>query len=375
VVLAVYVANHGLSGLWLDIPLGISLVVSGFFLAPRVRATGASSIAGIAGQKYGSAFGAVIAVLVLLAEFAWFALLTLAGASLVSGATGLGETAGIVVTAAAFSIYTSLGGQRAVIRTDLAQLALLMVFGLGIPAVITLFRGMNPRPGMLSFPTGPGMGPMRVFSLVLMMGLPGLVGGDVYSRLLSAITPSDAAKASVLAGLVKLLAAACVAVIALGGNGEGLDAALRSLLPPVLYHAAAFSILMAIMSSADSVLLTGATVLHTDLLPGLGFSPRIVVAGVAVVGTVLALAAGNVVKVMEWSYTVFSAGAPLPLMAALLLANPPSRAAANLSVALGGGAAVVLKLMNAGNGFLWAIGISFGILAVSVALNRDRRTV
>ncbi len=83
VVLTTFIMTHGLSGLWLDLPLGLSLLVSGFFLAGRVRATGALSIAGIARQKYGSTFGTIIAVLVLLAEFAWFALLTLAGATLV----------------------------------------------------------------------------------------------------------------------------------------------------------------------------------------------------------------------------------------------------------------------------------------------------
>lgn len=363
---------HGLSGLWLDIPLGLSLFASGFFLAGRVRATGAFSIAGIARQKYGNTFGTITSVLVLMAELAWFALLTLAGASLLQGMTGLSQTAAAVAMAAAFSVYTVLGGQRAVIVTDLWQLCVVMVFGLGIPAIMVMHRGVNPDPGMLSFPTGPGLGGRAALGLALMMGLPGLVGGDVYGRLLSARTPRDAARASAMAGLIKLAAAGCVAVIALGGGGS-LDETFRSVLPPVLYQAAVFGILMAVMSSADSVLITGAAVLHTDLIPGLKASPRAVAAMVAVTGTALAVAAGNVVAVMQWSYTVFSAGAPVPLLAALLLKRPPPPAAANLSVIIGGGTAAVLKLLGNPDAFLMGLGASLGTLFLGNALRRYRR--
>ena len=372
VVLAAYIITHGLSGLWLDIPLGLSLLISGFFLAGRVRATGAFSIAGIARQKYGNTFGTITSVLVFMAELAWFALLTLAGASLVQGMTGLSQPFAVLAVAAAFSVYTVMGGQKAVIATDLWQLCLVMVFGLGIPAVMVALRGVNPEPGMLSFPTGPGMGGGDIVGLILMMGLPGLVGGDVYGRLLSARTPRDAARASVMAGFLKLLAAGCVAVIALGGEGS-LDGTFRMVLPPVLYHAAVFSILMAIVSSADSVLLTGATVLHTDLMPRLKASPRLVASLVAVAGTALAFAAGNVLAVMQWSYTVFSAGAPLPLLAALLLKRTPSPLAASLSVIIGGGTAALLKLLGNPDAFLMGLGASLGIILFGAVVNNDGR--
>lgn len=374
VVLAAYIMVHGLSGLWLDIPLGISLLVSGFFLAVRVRATGAFSIAGIARQKYGNTFGTITSVLVLMAELAWFALLTLAGASLVQGMTGLSHPGAILAVAAAFSVYTVMGGQNAVIITDLWQLCIVMLFGLGIPAFMVAVRGIHPEPGLLSFPTGPGIGGIDAFGLILMMGLPGLVGGDVYGRLLSARTPRDAARASVMAGFLKLLAAGCVAVIALGGEGS-LDETFRTVLSPVLYHAAVFGILMAVMSSADSVLITGATVLHTDLMPRLNASPRLVAALVAVAGTALALAAGNVVAVMQWSYTVFSAGAPLPLLAALLLKRTPPPLTANLSVIIGGGTAALLKLLGNPAAFLIGLGASMGILLSGTVLNNGRRRV
>lgn len=369
VVLAEYVAAHGLSGLWLDIPLGFSLILSGLFLAGRIRATRSSSIAGIARLRYGSGFGASIAVLVLLAEFAWFALLALSGASMVMGVTGWNRVTAITGTAAAFSCHTVLGGQRAVIRTDLFQLLLVMVFGLAVPAGFVVAGGSAPEPSTLSFPTGPGMGAGRVLGLLLMMALPGLVGGDVYSRLLSAESPGDAARASVLAGLMKLAAAALVAIIALGGGG-GLNETLSRTLPPVLYHAAVFSILMAIMSSADSVLLTGATVLQCDILPRFNASPKLVTAMVALTGTILALAAGSVVEVVEWSYTVYSAGAPLPMLAALLMKKPPPSRAAVMSVLIGGGSALALKLT--GNPHAFLIGLGFSLVTLGAGVTADR---
>jgi SSS family solute:Na+ symporter len=169
-------------------------------------------------------------------------------------------------------------------------------------------------------------------------------------------------------------AAACVAVLALGAHrllpaGQRPDTVLSSVLsavlPPALLPLAWLAFLAAMMSSADSVLLTGATVLDVDLLGGCGAArrgaaPRAVVGWLAAAGTATALLAGGIVPLLMWAYTVFAAGAPVPILAALLLRRRMSGGWAVAALVLGGTAAAAARLAG------WESAVLAG-LAVSAA--------
>lgn len=357
VVLARFVHGNGLAGVWLDLPLGLALVAFGLLLAARVRATGRFSLPEIAGQQYGPAFRRATAALVVLAEVAWFALLVRAAAPFLAALTPLGEDAAALALAAVFVAYTALGGQAAVAWTDGVQLALLGVLGLGVPAVAVLaathgLTGLPPR--LLSFPTGGGVDAVAVLGFVALTGLPGLVGGDVWSKTLSARDARTARRGVLLAAALKLLATAAVAVLALGAHlllpdlrtgNDVLPRVLAAVLPGVLLPLASLGFLAAMMSSADSVLLTGATVLDVDLLPGTGgrWRPRLLLLALGGLGTLLALRFANVVELMKWAYTLFAAGAPLPILVGFSRRRPPAWAATAALLA-GGAVAVTTKL-------------------------------
>ncbi len=374
VALAGYVYTRGLPGLWLDLPLAAGLMATGLLLAGRVRSSGAMSLPDLSSRYYGRGFRTALAVLVLGAEVAWFALLTRAAAPFLGEMTGLSETLGILLTAGLFTFYTALGGQRAVAASDGAQLALVLACGLILPAGLVLARtdllaGLSPS--LTRFPTGPGLDVRALLGLFAMMALPGMVGGDVYGKLLSARDRRSARRGAVAAGLIKLAAAACVAVLALGAHrllppGQSPDSVLSSVLsevmPASLLPLAWLAFLAAMMSSADSVLLTGATVLDVDLLPGhwdhLGIRPPAVVAVLAVAGTAIALASGGIIPLLTWAYTVFAAGAPLPMLAALLLRRKVPGSWATAALAAGGSTAAVAKLMQCQSAVLAGLGVS-----------------
>lgn len=375
VALAGYVYARGLPGLWLDLPLAAGLMATGLLLAGRIRGSGALSLPQLSARHYGEGFRKALAVLVLGAEVAWFALLTRAAAPFLAEMTGLAMTLCILLTALVFTSYTAIGGQRAVAASDAAQLALLMLFGLLVPAGIVLVRTdmlSGLEPSAVSFPTGSGLGWRAVLGLFAMMALPGMVGGDVYGKILSARSRSNAACGAVAAGLIKLAAAACVAVLALGARlllapGQSDDAVLSEVLaevlPAGLLPLAWLAFLAAMMSSADSVLLTGATVLDVDLLPRRPgwLRPWMVVAALAVLGTGLAAVTTGIVPLLKWAYTVFAAGAPVPVLAALLLHRRSSGGWATAALVLGGGTAAVLKLSGAESAVLAGLAVSAGL--------------
>ena len=388
VALAGFVYTRGLSGLWLDLPLAAGLVATGILLAGPVRASGAMSLPQLSQSHYGEGFRRALAVLVLCAEVAWFALLTRAAAPFLQQMTGLDPTAALLTVAGLFTLYTALGGQRAVAATDSLQLWLLMVAGLAVPALLVLGRTdllAGLEPSMVQFPMGAGMDLRAIAGLFMMMSLPGMVGGDVYGKILSARNAKSARRGTVAAGLIKVAAAACVAVLALGARlaltaehhpDEVLSAVLAEVMPAWLLPLAWLGFLAAMMSSADSVLLTGATVLDVDLLPQPSrrpswFSPAFVVACLAALGTLIALAASGVVPLLMWAYTVFAAGAPLPILAALILRRRASGSWATAALALGGAVAAAAKLAGMESAVLYGLAASAILMGLGLALGES----
>lgn len=362
VVLARFVHAHGLPGLWLDLPLVLALATFGVLLAGRVRATGRFSLPDVAGELYGRGFRRAVAGLVVVAEVAWFALLARASAPFFGALVGWEPSLSVAVVAVLFVAYTTLGGQLAVAWTDLFQLALVGVLGLIVPAVLVWGRtdGLAGLPDTLRhFPTGGDLDAVAVLGLVALTGLPGLVGGDVYSKALSARDEKAARRGALWASLLKLIAMGSVAVLALGAHlllpdvPTGDDILVRTLdvaLPEGLAALATVGFLAAMMSSADSVLLTAATVVDVDLLPPPRTEPaerlrvRLWLVGLGAAGTVLALVGESVVGLMKWAYTWFAAGAPLPILAGFAWPGRIPDWAATGALIAGGTVAVFTKL-------------------------------
>ena len=215
IALAAFVSAHGLAGLWLDLAGAIGLLALGLFLARRIRREEAVTLPEIVGRYYGAGARFSAALLVLVSEIVWFALLIEATQAVLTAAFGLSPVLAIVGSSAVFVLYTALGGQYAVARTDLLQYGLMVV---GIPGValgFALARGSFaglPRETW-SFPTSPTLGAADIAGLLVLIGLPHLVGSDVYSKLLSCRDESTARRSALLASLSKVVFGLSVAAI------------------------------------------------------------------------------------------------------------------------------------------------------------------
>ena len=275
-VLAALVAAKGLPALWLDLAGALGLLALGLFLAARVRATGATTIAEVIGRAYGPGVRRIAALLVILAEIVWFALLTEATEVVIASTTPWEPTRVLVLTAALFVAYTALGGQRAVVRTDLLQFGL-MVTGLLAVALPLAVRSLaeNPAPAaLLTFPTGPRFSWADVLALLVLVGLPHAVGSDVWSKLLSARDANAARRAALGASLSKLAFGLATVTIALAGVARGVGGSPAELFPrtvlllagPALAPLLLVALVATMQSSADSVLLSAAAATSNDLL-------------------------------------------------------------------------------------------------------------
>ena len=330
-VCAALVWRHGLPGVWLDLAGAIGLAVLALFLAGRVRATGAMTLPEIAGRFYGEGARTAAAVLVAIAEIVWFALLVEASQAVLTAMTGLPAVAALVVSAAVFIAYTALGGQYAVVRTDFVQYGLMVagILVVGVASAAAAIGGrFSPPSGTLVFPVSATLRARDVFGWLVLVGLPHVVGGDVWGKLLSCRDARSARRAAWGAAASKIAFGAAVAFIALAARQKGvavaadafaLPAALRAFAPGFFGAFAAVALLATMQSSADSVLLTGASVVVRDLAPAFGRRPGIAAARALVplfgaVGLVVALEMREIVDTLRLGYSIFAAGMILPIL-------------------------------------------------------------
>jgi len=356
-VLAALVAERGLPALWLDLAGALGLLALGAFLAPRVRATGATTIAEVIGRTYGPGVRRIAAALVVCAEIVWFALLTEATQTVVVATTPWNPSRVLVLTAALFVAYTALGGQRAVVGTDLLQFAL-MVAGLllvALPLALAHLARTPPPSRLLAFPTGAGLGWGDVFALLVLVGLPHAVGSDVWAKALSARDASAARKAAFGAAFAKLVFGLATCSIALAGVACGVGGPPAELFPrtvfvlagPALAPFLLVALVATMQSSADSVLLSAAAATAHDLVPRADVRlARIAVVAYGAAGLLVALVLRDLVETFRLGYTLFASGLILPTLAAFVPGVRVDRRFAGAAMLLGGAAAMLERFLH-----------------------------
>ncbi|MFY9551553.1 MAG: hypothetical protein WAU32_10410 [Thermoanaerobaculia bacterium] len=395
IALAALVYTHGLPGLWLDLAGALGLVALGLFLARRVRREGAVTLPEILGRYYGEPARRVAAVLVVAAEIVWFALLTEATQVVLTTAIGVEPNLAIVVSTAAFVAYTGLGGQFAVVRTDLLQYGLMLIGIPGIALWAALIRAHGLRglaPELMRFPTSPTFRASDVVAMLVLVGLPHLVGSDVYLKLSSSRDEDTARRASLLAAGSKVLFGLSVAAIALAARKalppvaptQALPAAIMAFVPPALSALVLVSLVATMQTSADVVLLSATAVTARDLLPALLGRPvplsltRFLPAAFGALGLATALVLDrDVLETLRLGYSIFAAGLILPVLAAFL----PGRlriptGGAIVAMALGGATAAAGRFFPALSGgrdpVLLGTAVNAAALAVSFLAARIR---
>lgn len=355
--------RRGLTGSWWLLAGAMGLGVL-YFLAGAAKAREVFSLPDLLGRWYGPAMRRVASAFIFVA---WLgvvgAQMSAAGRIL---ATFLGGRAPwwALLSGALFVLYTVLGGQLSVIRTDLYQLAFIVagVVGClagGLQAVHGL-GGLRQAlgPGFFSFPLSPGFSLTDLALLLLVVGSTYIVGPDMLSRLFCSREVRSARRGILLSIAVIVPSALAIALIGMAARvlfpGAAPESAfpllMKHSLPPLLAAIVMLALLSAFLSSADTTLMTMTTVLAVDLLrlPVTAKGGLWALRGITLLCGAGALAvgifSGGIIPSLLLSYTIFSGALFVPVLAGL--AGRPMRGPAAIAAALaGGGLALTGKLL------------------------------
>ena len=361
--------KQGLTGVWWLLVGSIGLIFLGLFFARKVRRLALYTLPELVAKQYDRRMALAASVLIVVSWMGVIAAQIIAAGQILS-ILGMGSpTLWMVLFTIIFVTYTILGGQYAIIRTDALQ-AIIIFAGISGGLALLLSRlggweGLQTSlpPERFSFPLGPQFGGTELVTLILLVGLTYVVGPDMYSRLFCAKDGRTAKVSALWTGLLTIPLAFAITLIGMGASAlfpqispeQAFPMAIKEVLSPLLGGIVLAALLCAVMSSADTTLLSASTILVVDIVgwsrPSLNRSkilPRsrwaIVILGIC--SLIVALSLKGVINALLFAYTVYTAGVTLPVIVGFFRNRLKVTPSGALAALIGGGSAgLISKLL------------------------------
>ena len=309
----------------------LGLLFLAAFFSDKIRSTGCYTLPQLVGIFYGDRVRTAASLLIAVSWVGVIAVQIVASGKILGAIYGGDETLFMVACTAVFVIYTAHGGQSSVVRTDFLQF-LIIIIGM----VVLFFKAGDAAGfGLLfkqSFPTSVQMESWDVLSMLIVVGSAYLVGPDMYSRLFSAYSPKEAKISAAIAAIILIPMAFLITSLGIFSKSlypstspeQAIPSLLSGLLTPGMEGLVAAALLAAFMSSADTSLMTATSILTLDLYkkarPYSTSDHLLTVsrASALMLGTlslILAVSLPSIIKTLLITYTVFTSGLLIPVVA------------------------------------------------------------
>lgn len=329
--------SRGLTGAWWALIGGIALIPFGLFLAGKVRNLGVVTLPDILKKAYGDKVSIPAGLMISIAWCGVIAAQLIAGGRLISELFAFDFQLSLIIITLIFITYTFWGGQLSVVKTDSWQFGLFII-GVIVVGLFLIFDNAfqsivwsSIPKEKLSFPVSEQFGWYELLVFYpLIVGLPYLAGPDIYSRALCARDNVVAKRSSLIASVVVIILSLVLAMIGLlafvkfpGLNPElALPKTLSELIPIGLKGIITAGFLGAIMSSADTCLISASTILSRNVISPIKKIPdnqqlTTTRTGIILIGAVSLLIASQeqgIIASLLLGYTVFVGGVVLPTL-------------------------------------------------------------
>ena len=391
--------SKGLVGAWWMLVGAIGLLVLSVCFAERVRGYAVYTLPEILEKQYGGNTIRIIASVLIAAAWLGIIAAQIIAAGKILSVLWPGQSSLLMIIAGAvFITYTFLGGQYSILRTDLIQAALIIT-GVAVCAAVGIsaaggLAGMAAQlpPSYFSFPTSPDFGWTDLLTFLFFVGATYLVGPDIYSRIFCSRDPRVARRSLVLTASVMVPTAFLVTFAGIAARVLMPEIQPESALPALVMHTIPIglsglvivALLAAVMSSADTCLLTTSTIITADILaPLLKIDEknllrisRVCVLVTGILSLIIALRLQGIIASLLLGYTVYAAGLVIPILLGFYARRLGLNAAGAIIAVTGGGASgLILKVSGHGALLLYTIPLSAALLfAGSYIYNRSRRT-
>ncbi len=317
-------AQHGFAAFWWLGAGSIFLALQSLLVSEKARALNVRTLPELAGKTVGKEPRIFIALVIAVS---WIGIIAAQFAALESlfapFMPGFLKNASLFLVSFTVIAYTAAGGQLSVLRTDALQFVLLM---LGVLLTcLWLWRGGDPF-GHVSLTAGSFSG-VEFSAFLLVTGLPYFLGPDLLSRGFSAKDGKTARRSALTAAVILFFFAVPMTLIGVWAKVHGITAAplpaiITDHVPAPLGGLLFLGLISALISSADTCLLSVASIAENDLAGGSSISRTravIVIAGLLAVA--IAFFRRDVTALLISAYSVYVPGVVFPLFICLASAS------------------------------------------------------
>jgi len=385
-----YLQGWAASWLMLSAAAGFIVLIP---LAKYVSRFGKYTLPQLVGDFYGPKAKTLASVIIPLAWIGIVAAQIIGAAKIMNSFFGLGYGYGVMGSGLVFVFYTLIGGQVSILKTDQFQ-ALFILTGVLVSAVYIFLHfpvaPMEMTP--LGFPFNQHFDVLDLLVLLLSYSTTFVVGPDIYSRLFCANSEETARKSVRLSAIILIPFAFLITYLGVFASYQypNLDYHTGSALIPVIIHVMPewgiglmmAALLSAVMSSADTTLLTASIIISDPISKGLDtknslLNTRLTILGLGGLSILLALEVTSIIQVLLIALAVFS-GAFIVPTAAGLLGFRTSEKRSTAAMAAGSILALAGKIYSLygdrmiGN---WIIISAFAVNAIILFSGRKKRDV
>ncbi|MFP4473794.1 MAG: sodium:solute symporter [Candidatus Omnitrophota bacterium] len=303
---AVWLLISGAAGLTALLPLAKYVRRYGRFTLPELLET-----------FYGQTVKRTASAMIPLAWTGVIAVQVIGSAKILAYLTPLSYHPAAVLCGTAFILYTVLGGQLSIFRTDYLQLGFIVT---GLLFAVTAARQAHPDIALFTpnFPFNTEFSPWDLMVLFLTYASLFTVGPDIYSRLFCARNEQSAFFSVLLTAALMIPAALALTVIGVTGAQHSFEFLTSGPLPFII----GIGLLSAVISSADTTLLTAAAIsggvcrdIHQHSSLAL---TRWLILVFGAISTVIALAFPRIIPTLMLAFSFFSGAFIIPTIAGLL---------------------------------------------------------
>ncbi len=293
----------------------------------------------------------------LIIVCAWAAILAaqfLAMGRIVEAMTGLALQTAMACGALVIVIYTWLGGQASVIKSDVIQMA---VMAAGLVLIFVVLTAADAEP-LRSVPIewlNDDFALSDWSRFMLLIGGSYVVCPMLFARVMSAQSESAARRGTTLgivgivffAFLITAIGIEARAFVPAGTAGDAVLPQLVSQLPDWAGTVFFFVMASAILSSADSCLITAATVAANDVLqkPSVAVSRRMILV-LSVAALVIAVFGESVLGLLLAANSMYVCAVVVPIFVALAANRALEKTTAAVSIAAAGSLALAGELLS-----------------------------
>lgn len=290
----------------------------------------------------------------------------------------------LIVVSVIVVIYTVVGGQLSVVKTDSIQ-SIIIALGILFAFGYILIKGGTSNISTSDFQlVNDNFGAVDLFNLLMITGGTYFIGPDIISRNLMARDGKVAKKAALASGISIAFYGIIVTVMGLWVvknvsdlQNNPLIYIMNNVLPKPIAALLCLALISTLLSTADTCLINAASIIEYDLLKRDKIVEiRTIVAVLGIFALVIALFKTDIIALLTGAYSIYAPGVVFPLTFAVMAGDKREicKPIWYLGVIIGGGFGIANSYFNVGFEFLPLVGMGvsfvFSILSVVPIFNK-----